>query len=155
MKRWEKLLLGLCVAVLVALVGCATVQDVVTPCMIEKEATEYANEPAASILPWPTLYDAARIEKKIDYVHQLNQIILDRQIEDDNLRYAYILDAHHIHRQNAQQLRDNFFDPEGPLRMLLPAGLGLILGGQLIPRAKDRRRIDELVNGKQKTENNA
>lgn len=152
MKKWEKLLLALCITILIALVGCASFQDVITPCIVDEDVAEYADEPATTIFPWSTLWDAGRIKKKMDYVHQMNQIMLDRQIEDDNLKYAYLLDAHQVHLQDAAQFRDSLFNPQSPLGMLLPAGLGLTVGGMLIPRSKDKKKIVELEKANGKTE---
>lgn len=148
MKKWEKALVIVCTVVLTTLIGCASFQDVVTPCSIDKDTAEYAGESPTSLLPWPTLWDAERIKEKMDYVHQMNQIVLDREIEDDNLKYAYLNKVHGVHMTDAQELQGNLFNPESPLGMLLPAGMGLTLGGILIPRSKDRKEINELKNGK-------
>ena len=91
-KKLETFIVTICALGLVVLFGGSCITDIATPCHIEEDAVFYADEKPTSYLPWTTLWDAERIDRKMDFMHQLRQINLLRELEDDDLNYCYIKD---------------------------------------------------------------
>lgn len=139
MSKIEKLVVGFCLLFLVAFIGCAGVQNAITPTYIPEETIIYSG---AEVPRWPSLYtninDAEYVLKRIEYVRSLNDI-----------EYAFIKDDLQTHLTNAKQLRDTVFDSSGPIGMLLPALSGLGLGSLLISKPGDKKEIEKLKNGKE------
>jgi hypothetical protein len=122
----------------IGFLGCISLQDIATPCVIEPAAAEYAKVKPTSFLPWTTLYDAKRVTLHMDYQHQLKQIELMRDLQDDDLHVTFIRDAHVAHVEAAKEFRDSAFSPEST-GSLLASGLGFgTLGALLIKRPGDK-----------------
>lgn len=151
MTKIQKFLVTVSILLLVTILGCAAFQDAIVPCYIDPVAIEYANANVPEFLPWTTLWDARKVDEKLDFMHELNQIACARLMEDDNMNWAFLKNTHAVHIQNAEQLKGTVFSPEGPLGLLLPALSGLGIGAFLIPDPKQRNKIKELegkLNGK-------
>jgi hypothetical protein len=126
---------------LIALFGCSAMMDAVTPTFIEPEAAAYADANSTSFMPFTTLWDAERVISKMDYSHQLNQLLLLRQAEDDDIRYGFLKDAQVGHNVSAKQLQTALLTPEGPIGLLLPTLLGGTLGALIIKRPGDVKKL--------------
>lgn len=127
---------------LIVLIGCSAVMDAVTPCYIEPDAGIYAEQDLVSWLPFTTLFDAERVDTKVDLTHQLNQLDLLRLIEDDNIRYGFLKDAAIAHIQGAREFQKTVFSPEGPIGLLGTTIMGGTLGALLIntPKKKENEK---------------
>lgn len=153
MGKWlNRIVVALIGAIVVLFVGCSAMMDGVTPCYIDEDAGTYAQEPnLTSFLPYTSLWDAKRIEARMEYAHTLNQLELLRLAEDDDITYSFLKGQHTINIKNAEEFRDTLFDPAGPIGLLLPLIGGGALGALLIPRPGDSKKLRELevlkVNG--------
>ena len=148
MNLMQKILVLICSAILITVLGCSAWMDGLTPAYIDPVAIEYADANSTVFTPYTSLWDARRIKRELDFKHATNQQALFRTIEDDKTRYAFLNEAMQINISSAEELRDTLFSPTGPVSLLFAAVPGLALGAYLIPRPTDRKRIAELENGK-------
>lgn len=139
-KTLRAAIVGFVGLLLIALIGCASMQDIATPCWIDEAAGVYADEPLTSLLPWTTVYDAERIARKIVFVHSFTQIEFDRLKADEVMNVDFILGNHNRHVADARELQTIVFDPTGPIGILLPTLLGGTLGALVIPRPGDEKK---------------
>lgn len=133
-----------CVIGLVVIFGCAAMMDAVTPCFIEPDAIIYADEVPTSFMPFTSLWDAERIDYKMNYVHILNQKALERLMEDDNLEYSFLIDKSVIHQVGAREFQKAVFTPDGLIGLLIPTLCTGTLCATLISKPGDKRKITEL-----------
>lgn len=134
--------------ILVVMFGCSAFQDGITPAYIEQDAAKYAGLiDITEFLPYTTLWDAKKLDRLMDHVHQTNQMDLARMLEDDNVKYGFLKDATVSHIQSAVAFQDTFFNPTGPIGMLVPALTAGTLGAFLISKPSDKKKIEELKNG--------
>ncbi len=139
-KKLETLIVGVVAVILITFLGCSAMQDGMTPCFIEPDAIEYTGEKPTSFMPFTSLWDAERIEARLDYRHQLNQIAYVRLMEDDNLRVSFLKDKSTIHMAGAREFQKTVFSPAGPVGLLV-SGLGFgTLGAILIKRPGDKSK---------------
>lgn len=122
------------------MLSCAALQNVITPCYIDKEAGVYSGEEMTEFLPYTTLSDAERINREMGFVHELNQTQLVRLQEDDVRLKNHLSKNLTIYMKDAAEFRDNVFSPTSPVGMLAPAGLGLVLGWLGITKPGDLKR---------------
>lgn len=138
--KWlNRLVILITTVFLLCFLGCMMAQDLVTPCYIDPAAAEYAKLPTKSINPlYTTLWDAKRIQLHMDYQHQLIQIDLMRQLQDDDLQVDFIRDAHLTHIEAAEEFQKTMFSADS-LPSLLVTGLGFgTLGALTIKRPGDK-----------------
>ena len=148
MNKKQKILVGVLVLFLVAVFGCAAVQNAVTPQYINPEVGEYTGESMTSWMPWTTIWDGDRLAAKMTFLHEANLIELTRAAEDDTKYYGFLNDALILDRQDAVALKAAVFSPTGPLGMML-SGLPLLgIGAMCISKPGDKKLIAELQNGK-------
>lgn len=133
--------------ILVAFFGCSIAMDALTPCPIQPAAGIYTGESITDFLPFSTLHDARRIDTKMDYVHESNQISFARLMEDDVNEYEFLKDIHTFNIQSALQFQETVFSPTSPIGALIPGLGGLGLGAYLISKPEDRKKIKKLENG--------
>lgn len=126
---------------LIVILGCASFQDVITPCFISPAAMEYADANATSILPWTTLFDARRIARKMDYVHSWNQL-------KDRIKYDFLRGTTQFHINAAEELQTTLFSPTGPLALLIPTSLAATAGALLFSKPTDKKKIKALEDKK-------
>lgn len=138
MNKLQKLLIVVTALSLILMFGCSLFQNAITPCYIEEDAAIYAAEPLTELLPYTSLLDAERIDSKVDYKHQLNQVDLNRLMEDDDMKYDFLKDRSTIHITAAKEFKQTMFSPEGPVGLLLPTLFGGVLGGLLIKRPQEK-----------------
>ena len=147
-EKLKVLGVGLVMAVLVGFLGCAGFQDALTPCYIDREIGEYAEDDMTSFVPFTSLFDAKRLKRRMDYVHEMNQEQISRLHVDDIMVYSFLNDSITIGMKDSSQLQETIFSPSGPLGLLIPTLLGGTLGATLISKPSDRKKIVELQNGK-------
>lgn len=146
-KYIKTIIILLSATILIAFFGCSIAMDALTPCPIQPQAAAYADEPITDFLLISTVWDAKRIDAKMDYVHESNQINFARLMEDDNNEYEYLKDIHVSNIQSALQLQESVFSPTSPVGALIPGLSGLGLGAYLISKPEDRKKIKKLENG--------
>ena len=59
---------------LTVMLGCASFQDALTPCYIPPASLEYADANATTFFPFTTLFDARRVDAKVDYVYAIGKL---------------------------------------------------------------------------------
>lgn len=144
MSKKQKLLVGCLILFVVAIVSTSCLQNVITPAYIDPVVIEYSGEEPKIFAPWTTIWDLERIERSVDYNHLTQQKMFARLAENDVDKYHFLKDSMSISMVSAQELKSAVFSPEGGLLSLLIAGSGIGIGGLLIPRGKDTKKIKEL-----------
>ena len=139
MTLLQKLLTTAATLILLVILGCSLVQNSIVPCYIDEDAAAYADAPLTQLMPWTTIQDAERIYARMEYVHQIKQ-----------LGYHFLRNSLSAHLADAEQFKQVAFSPSGLLGLLLPAGMGAILGGYMISKPDDKKKITELQNGNSK-----
>lgn len=128
MNKKQKTFVGVLVLFLIMFFGASCIQDAIVPMEIPPDAIEYTGEPTTIYVPWTTIHDGNRIQRKMEYIHLTKQEAAKRLSEDDNMFYDYINNNMTINMENAQQTKAAVFDPTGPLALMFPALAGLGLG---------------------------
>ena len=136
------------------LIGCAMAPDVVTPCWIDKEAAEFAGVNIPGLLPYTSLLDAEKVARGMDFVHIINQLTLGRLLEDENLKYSYLKNAHTLHLQKSRETKEAIFSPTGAIGILLSGGIFGTLGALFIPRLAEKKKVEEAKENGRKEANN-
>ena len=149
-KLGKSLVTLICVVGLVVMFGCAGLQDIVTPCHIDKAAIEYAGTEATSYLPWTTIWDSRRVLAYMNYMHTQTQIAYERLQQDDSLTHAFLLNGVEVNLADAVGLQEQLFDPAGPIGLALPMLFGGTLGALFIPRKREKD-LEKQLNGKSKS----
>ena len=145
MNKKQKLFAGFLVLFLVVFIGVGCIQNAIVPMEIDQDAIAYTGEPPTMYMPWTTIHDGNRIQRKMEYIHLTKQEAAKRLSEDDSMFYDYINDNMTINFANAQQIKDAVFDPTGPLAMMFPALAGLGLGRYL--KSPREQSLEKKVNG--------
>jgi len=152
---YEKSLLVLALVVLTLLIGCAALQNVVTPAYVDEPALKYIQDQNVPCdVPrfwWMSVADAETVDKLLDYTHDQKQLIFERAQEDDRSWYSVVKEQHQENLQGAYALRQQLFTPEGAIGLLSATGMGLIVGALGISKPGDKREIEKLKNGNTKT----
>ncbi|MBA7589500.1 hypothetical protein ES708_31585 [subsurface metagenome] len=124
------------IILLIVLLGCASLQDVITPCYISPAAIKYADANETSILPWTTLFDAKRISAKMNFVYLWRQL-------SNRMKYEYLNGITEFHIGAAEELKVSMFDPTGPLALLIPTSLAATAGALLFSKPSDKKKIKD------------
>ncbi len=138
MKAKSNVILVLVVLMMIALVGCGSLLDRVTPSTIPKRAATYAKMPDKEGVQ--SLYDAEIIKRELGIVHRDNQLAFMRQIEDDKLAYD---DARVIVENNIADSRElqstvlNGVDMIPGVNSMLYGMGGLLVGRNFLKRPGD------------------
>ena len=146
MTKKQKLFAGFLVVFLIVFIGVSCVQDAIVPMEIDQDAISYTGEEPTMYVPWTTIHDGNRIQRKMEYIHLTKQETAKRLSEDDSMFYNYINDNMVINFENAMQIKGAVFDPAGPLALMLPALAGLGLGRYL--KSPREQVLEKQVNGK-------
>ncbi len=128
--KMQKLVVWVSILMLTVMLGCASFQDALTPCYIPPETLIAADTKATTIMPFTTLFDARRVDFKLDYTYTLA-----------TMKYKYLKGLGEFHMAGAEEFQTMLFSPEGPVGLLLPTIFGGTLGALLIKRPQD-------INGK-------
>ncbi len=134
----NKVIVTIATIVLVLMVGCAAMMNAVTPSFIEPEIIADVNEPATSFMPFTSLWDAERILNKFDYLYQINQRILVRQIEDNDARHGFLRGLQLTHIEGAREFQDAAFSPTGAIGVAFPGLVGLLIGWRGLTKPGDK-----------------
>lgn len=111
-------------------IGCSSLMDAVTPCYISPELARMVDEPLTTWpIPYTSVFDAERILRKL----------------------YYLADGLNISIEGAREFQQNTFSPTGPLSLLLVGGPSLALGAYGISKPKDKKEIERLKNGNNKS----
>lgn len=138
-KLLQKLMVFVALVLVLAMLGCAAFMDIATPCYIEEDMIAYSEEEPTSFVPWTTLWDAERIEAKFDFMHLMNQIEWQRQIEDDAMFADFIKNAQTKHTASARELQTTLFTPEGTIGLLGISSLSMMVGWLGLRRPGDKK----------------
>ncbi len=143
-KKYQVVVVAFVVLALTAFLGCALFQDAITPCFVSEKAAEYAETETKLIMPYTTVLDARRVQAKMGFVHLRKQVL-------DDLNFEFLRGVNTFHISAAEELQQAIFSPTG-IGALFPGIGGTVLGGFLIKRPKDKKKIAELekANGKNK-----
>lgn len=125
------------IILLLIVLGCASFQAALTPCYVSPAAAAWADTKTTSIFPWTTLFDAQRVDMKLDYVYTMKQIT-------DTLDYEYHKGITRFHKAAGEELRAALFSPTGPLALIVPTGLAATAGALLFSKPTDKKKIKEL-----------
>ncbi len=142
MKKWLKYIsIGFLVCVELALIGCATVSEIIMPCWVDPAAKSYSDYNSPQLLPYTSIYDARQVLKAVSFAHLLNQRELVRDIEDDKLQHDYLYEAQSLHVARADEWSKAIFDPAGPIGLILSGG---VMGSLMLFTDKPgtRKRLD-------------
>jgi len=145
-KKTQKIIITVSIFLLAAFVGCSMFQNAVIPCQIEPDAIDYTGESPTTWVPYTTLSDAKRIQKKAELKHLITLLELDRKKEDENLLFAPITDGLVVNIAASTELKQTVFDPEKGIGLLIAAGLGIGVGGFGIKRSQERE-LEKKLNG--------
>lgn len=145
MKKLAKaVVLALAVVVILVLLGCAAMQEAVTPCHIDSRMGAYTGEPMTSYMPYTTIADAKRLKEFMAYKSETRQIDFMRLSEDD-IRYVDLMQkVQRGHLRRAAALKDTLFSPTGPGSILLGMIPALGIGAFAISKPGDKKQIKEL-----------
>lgn len=130
---------------LAVFIGCSSVQDGITPCYISPAALDYADTNGTTFMPFTTLWDAKRIDAKMEFVHLSNQV-------QDKMLYGYLKGVNSFHIEASKEFQAAIFSPTGPIGLLFPTLLGGSLGALLIKRPKDKTKKEYEEAGKMEPE---
>ena len=139
---FEKIILAVTVAFIVAFIGAGCIQDGLVPCHIDEEVLEYVDEDGTCYTPWTSLWDARRIKRKFEYVHDLNQMELQVLLEKDKKLATYLIDGMNNRIVEATEIKDNYFNPNSPIGMMLPLGAGLVAGWLGMSKPSDKKKLN-------------
>ncbi|KKM21306.1 hypothetical protein LCGC14_1636790 [marine sediment metagenome] len=146
-KRTQTIIASVLILGLAALFGCSAFQDALIPCYVPPASMDYADANATSFFPWTTIFDARRIDMKMDFVHRLNQL-------QDNLKYGFLKGLNAFHIQAAEEMQAAIFSPEGPIGLLLPTIMGTGIGALLIKRPGDKSKKEVELEANNRKETN-
>lgn len=140
MKKFGKGLLAMLLLTgLVAMFGCALVQDAVIPCNIEQDAIKYSGQEPTSWVPWTTLYDGNRILEWIEFNHLQYQLACDRMKEDDKLMHGKIAGRLSISIDQSTSFKSKVFSSTGVIGLAFPTLMAGTFGALFINTGKKKK----------------
>lgn len=152
MKK-ESWLVTIIASVLLAFIGCLSIQEAVTPAWIDENVTGYiadANLPADIKIPrlwWTSVADAKVVDILLDFSYEQKELLLNRALEDNARWYELVKGQHTTNLANAKELQGILFDVNSPIGALVIAGLGIGVGSLGISKPSDKKEIETLKNG--------
>ena len=139
MKFLKTILVALIVTLLLGFMGCASFQDILTPCHIDEAAIEYSGQEATSYVPWTTIWDAKRIRAYVKFNHLQYQSACDRLKQMDKSKHIFLLDGVDDNIVSSVEFQAKVFNPTGPIGLMVN-GLCLGAGAFLIKRPGDKSK---------------
>ncbi|MCP4994042.1 MAG: hypothetical protein GY934_09720 [Gammaproteobacteria bacterium] len=119
----------------IALLGCNTMMDHVTPAPVSDIVTDYVGIDVPKVLGFTSLYNVNQLKLRIDIMHQTERLKYLRNIEDDNLRHSFAKAYNEAARLEGQSFQDVVVGSEGnPFSiagLLATAAPGLLIGRSL------------------------
>lgn len=163
-KLLGKLVIPFFVLVLVAMLSAGCFQDLLIPTYVGPEAKKYdpagdANDLSdmnsiTSIFPWPTLWDAKQLAKRMQRKNEVEQRDIGRLLVDKASHYAYVAKAHYTNIEDAENFKKTVFSPTGPIGLLVPTLAAFGIGAMGITRPRDKRKLkakDKVIVDLEKT----
>ena len=115
-----------------ALLGCNTAIDHVTPAPVSSIVTEYVGHNVPSWHGFTTLYNVRQLNLEIDIKHRVDQLKFIRLIEDDDLRHSFAKAYNDAAQAEGQTFQDVIVgsdnNPFSLAGLLATAAPGLMLG---------------------------
>ncbi len=152
-KSLGKLIIPFLVLVLVAMVSAGCFQDLLIPTYIGPEAKEYdpandANDASdmssiTSVFPWPTLWDAKQLAKRMQRKNEVEQRDVGRLLVDKASHYAYVAKGHYSNIEDAEQFKRTVFSPTGPIGLLVPTLAAFGIGAMGVSKPRDKRKLKD------------
>ncbi len=152
-KSLGKLIIPFLVLVLVAMFSAGCFQDLLIPVYIGPEAKEY--DPAGnendlsdissitSIFPWPTLWDAKQLAKRMQRKNEVEQRDIGRLLVDKASHYAYVAKGHYSNIEDAEQFKRTAFSPAGPIGLLVPTLAAFGIGAMGVSKRSDTQKLKD------------
>lgn len=130
---WKQILLVAVAIVCVAGIGCESVMDEITPCIVDARSREYVGE--SSVRTVTTLAEAKEMRTEIGIRHRDNLLDLRRSIENDENAYmdAILIDARIV---QSQEWQDMMIGSEGNPLSIAGILAGTSIGGLIGARMK-------------------
>ena len=139
MKDWKNYVLALIVLISVALLGCSTLVDALTPVRIPQRTAEYLQDPNSAGLS--SLLTAKELRVDTIIRHRDINIQLIRLAQDDEYAYEDALGLLTINIDESERMQEIIIgDAEHPfsiIGMLGPTAGGILAGKELFKRKKD------------------
>ena len=132
----EKLTIAVLLLLSVAFLGCAAFQESVIPTYIPPDCIDYADVNVPVIMPYTTMLDSKYVDAGMDLRHDIS-----------GLKFQFLKDQRLQHFNNADQMRQAVFSPDGPIGLLLPMMTGLGIGALGLSKPSDKKKIKDLENG--------
>jgi len=115
-----------------ALLGCNTMMDHISPAPVSPLVTEYVGYDVPEFMGFTTLYHVRHLDLMLDITHKMNQLKFIRAIEDDNLKHEFAAAYNSAAKLEGQTFQDIVVGSEGnPFSiagLLATAAPGLMLG---------------------------
>ncbi len=148
-----KLIVPFLVLVLVAMFSAGCFQDLLVPVYIGPEAKKYdpagdANDLSdmgsiTSVFPWPTLWDAKQLAKRMQRKNVVEQRDIGRLLVDKASHYAYVAKGHYSNIEDAEQFKRTAFSPAGPLGLLVPTLAAFGIGAMGVSKRSDTQKLKD------------
>ncbi len=152
-KTIGKLIIPFLVLVLVAMFSAGCFQDLLIPTYIGPEAKEYdpagdANDLSdmssiTSIFPWPTLWDAKQLAKRMQRKNEVEQRDIGRLLVDKASHYAYVAKGHYSNIEDAEKFKQSVFSPTGPVGLLVPTLAAFGIGAMGVSKRSDTQKLKD------------
>jgi len=140
MKKLKSVLIILLCMVVLAVIGCRSLMDELTPIKIDERAMEYAGVEKES-LGFISLADAEYLRTEIIIKHRDGQLNLKRIAQDDKIKYQDALGFIDANIDEARVLQGilvgNEDNPYSLLGLLAPMGIAGLVGRQYFRRPGD------------------
>ena len=131
MSKIEKLIVGFCLLLSVAFMGCAAFQESVIPTYIPPDCITYADVNVPILMPYTTMIDSKYVDAGMDLRHDIG-----------DLKFQFLKDQRLLHFNNADQMRQAVFSPDGPIGLLLPMMTGLGIGWLGLSKPSDKKKLN-------------
>ena len=150
-KSLGKLIVPFLALVLIAMFSAGCFQDLLIPTYIGPEAKKYdpagdANDMSdmssiTSIFPWPTLWDAKQLAKRMQRKNVVEQRDIGRLLVDKASHYAYVAKGHYSNIEDAEKFKRKAFSPSGPIGLLVPTLAAFGIGVMGVSKPRDKRKL--------------
>ena len=152
-KSLGKLIIPALILVLVAMFSAGCFQDLMIPTYIGPEAKKYDPEGDAndlsdlgsitSVFPWPTLWDAKQLAKRMQRKNVIEQRDIGRLLVDKASHYAYVAKGHYSNIEDAEKFKQSVFSPTGPVGLLVPTLAAFGIGAMGVSKRSDTQKLKD------------
>ena len=152
-KLIKRVMAFLVVPVGLVLLAASCIQDIVTPCFVDKKLVMEADaNDIPMITPYSNLWYGNQVMRRYLFTHTTRQINLARQIEDNNLRRDYLMEIQQSHISRAEEWKTKFFSPSGFGGMMMAGAIGSL--ALWIPPPGTAKKIKDAEEKGRKEANN-